>query len=149
MDGNSMYVHTFFTYMFFIELSESCCLCYFCTKHILAWVALRPGLNRCRTGVDKTILEGKIGTYWIYCTVCTSIYRSYSNSQLLLATRIGVSSIFLRVHRSKNAIHKPTHTFGVKIVNKKYVFNYYRYFLCYHFPSKVGQFFFKCTNVGK
>jgi hypothetical protein len=39
----------------------------------------------------------------------------------------GVSSIFLRVHRSKNAIHKPTHTFGVKMVNKKYAFNYYRY----------------------
>jgi hypothetical protein len=42
-----------------------------------------------------------------------------------LSTKNGVSSIFLRVHRSKNAIHKPTHTFGVKIINKKYVFNYY------------------------
>jgi hypothetical protein len=55
----------------------------------------------------------------------TKMTKPYS----FLSCEVGVSSIFLRVHRSKNAIHKPTHTFGVKMVNKKYVFNYYRYFL--------------------
>jgi hypothetical protein len=50
------------------------------------------------------------------------IIRSYPPF-LCLDNFLGVSSIFLRVHKSKNEPHKPRHTFWIKMVNWKLVFN--------------------------
>ncbi len=37
-------------------------------------------------------------------------------------SQVGVCSIFLRVDRSKNEIHKPRSILSIKVFNKKYVF---------------------------
>ncbi len=37
----------------------------------------------------------------------------------------GQFDLYQRFHRSENEIHKPTRSFSVKMVNKKYVFNSY------------------------
>jgi hypothetical protein len=63
-----------------------------------------------------------------------------------LKDNLGVSSIFLCVHRSKNEIHKPTCTFRLKIVNKKYVFNNNWYFLWSQFPSNLFEMH-KCYKL--
>jgi hypothetical protein len=57
------------------------------------------------------------------CSIATTVYFLRPPPHFYWAD--GVSAIFLRVHISKNELHKPTHTFGERMVNKKYVFNYY------------------------
>ncbi len=59
----------------------------------------------------------------------------------------GVCSIFLRVDRSINEIHKLTALFSTKVFYKKYVFINYWHFLCSHLFYKVGQFLLKYIFV--
>ncbi len=57
----------------------------------------------------------------------------------------GVSLICLCVHRSKNVIHKPTHPFWTKMVNKKYVFNFF-WFFTFTVSLKSWSNLFKMNN---
>jgi hypothetical protein len=59
----------------------------------------------------------------------------------------GVCSIFLRVDRSINEIHKLRALFSTKVFYKKYVFIYYWHFLYSHLFYKVGQFLLKYIFV--
>jgi hypothetical protein len=59
----------------------------------------------------------------------------------------GVCSIFLRVDRSINEIHKLRALFSTKVFYKTYVFIYYWHLLCSHLFYKIGQFLLKYIVV--
>jgi hypothetical protein len=51
----------------------------------------------------------------------------------------GVYLIFLIVDKSINEMNKPRALFAISVFYKKYVFNYYYYFLCSQLFYKIDQ----------